>query len=197
MRFVQGQISFNEFEVICNNKPEVWQWLQSLLPSDIKSKDSSFWNEFPWTAERLEFSNFSVQYAAMAFGIDYFTYNIIRDIVLYAYPQTEWHLPSKGSEDDLLEKIGLWYIGGKEVEDIVCDILEQNAELPQKIIKEKFKQTFHLVPRKTPRWVQEPEWPALDGQPMYFVSQSHEGDRYEYVFADENGLNIRIIEQFA
>ena len=192
--YLRGKISNQEFESLCESKPEIWQWLQSLVPEDIRSPDCEFRKRYPVKAEKLEDNLYRVEYAAMVFGTDY---SFIRDLVLFSFPETECCDPLKlFFQPDPLEKMGLEYIDGPEVEQYIQGILEAESASTWKVKKQRLREAFHLVPRKAPRWMQEPDWPAIDGRPMVFASQSHDGDRYTYIFTDENGQNERVIEQY-
>ena len=43
--FVEGKMSFDEFEAELYLKPEIWKWLQALVPSDIENPECRFRKE--------------------------------------------------------------------------------------------------------------------------------------------------------
>jgi len=53
-----------------------------------------------------------------------------------------------------------------------------------------------------PRWVQEPEWPLLNGEPMLFLGQVEPHDpswgsqRAYFLFSDSSGQNCRVVTQY-
>ena len=63
-------------------------------------------------------------------------------------------------------------------------------------MKKKLSETFPCISKKHPNWVQEPEWPTIDGIPMTFVGQSHNGEMYEYVFCNSKTGEQKTIVQF-
>ena len=95
------------------------------------------------------------------------------------------------------------YIGGSEIDE--QNILENiYNELPngsqtarKKVYKERLKELFHVQGSKYPHWFQNPEWPMGKNSPMRFVSQSHKGDLFNYVFEDVDTGEQRIVVQFS
>jgi len=95
------------------------------------------------------------------------------------------------------------YIGGPEVDEL--NILENTYnELPdgsetarKKAFKEKLKTLFHVQGSKFPRWFQNPEWPMGKNSPMRFVSQSHKGEIFKYMFEDVDTGEQKTVIQFS
>lgn len=68
---------------------------------------------------------------------------------------------------------------------------------PQKLEwgKLKVKELFKYIDKK-PNWIQEPEWPIIDGQPLIFRRQETADEGFErYYFYDERTGKEVIIEQ--
>lgn len=67
----------------------------------------------------------------------------------------------------------------------------QKLEWGKSRVKELFKYTD-----KKPNWIQEPDWPIVDGQPLIFSHQETAQEGFEkYIFYDERTNKEVIIEQ--
>lgn len=102
---------------------------------------------------------------------------------------------------DFMCDIGLECIGGPEADDLVKNVLDSlpdnlSIREKKKHAKKQLKQMFRLSGKK-PDWVQEPEWPVLNGTPLRFVSQKKYGDLFSYCFVDDLTGEQTIIEQLA
>ena len=73
--------------------------------------------------------------------------------------------------------------------DVALSIRRREAKLA---LKKKF-----MIDRKKPSWVQEPEWPVVDGQPLRFVEQRHDGELFLYEFINDRDKTINVIEQLS
>ena len=114
-------------------------------------------------------------------------------------------LPCKKYEEDynfLLDIQPTWL-------DINDDTIFQQIinEIPQdlsksqriKLGKEKVKALFKYD-KTYPRWIQDPEWPIVNGKPLVFSHQEKvKGDDFHtyYYFYDENTKEQTVIEQFS
>ncbi len=197
--FVEGRIDYDEFEAETYLNADIWTFLQSLVTEDMMQMESDFCRLHPSAWARLDANGFRVKATVMAFGLDTVFgrsvgYHIISTLVTHHYPEVIPQSAETENESSILEKLHMDYLGGREVEFVIETILSQCRT--QKEIKTRLKEVFHLVSRKYPRWVQDPEWLAHNGKPMRFVSQNQEGDRFLYVFEDVETGERREVEQF-
>lgn len=198
--FAQGKMRFKEFERCFHDKPEVWSFLQNLVPEDISDEKSEYRQKYRLDSS-FETNGYNVEDTLTAFPSDFYTEiitrNLICDLVEYNYPEIKVKRNNffDKKEKTSLEEINLSYIGGPEVDDIVNGILENNS-MKKNEKKKTLKEKFHVMSRKYPRWVQEPEWPASNGTPMRFICQKQTGDLYKYIFEDIITKEQRIVEQF-
>lgn len=68
----------------------------------------------------------------------------------------------------------------------------------KKWLKEKIKSLFRYD-NKPPRWIQDPEWPIVDGKPLVFKSQTKENindERVYYTFYNPETQEEKVIIQF-
>lgn len=202
IEFVTGRISYEEFGNLLDADPEIWREVQSLLTDEIIADPQSPF----WTAKNrsvLEANSFSVRAAALAFGYGNYgqmmTHSLISDLVEYTCPGIQRRSPPVQSAESVIEKIGLTYLGGREVDSlirsIVCDMEANTAKERMRLIKETLCETFHILPRRKPVWIQEPEWPMGTNSPMQFICQKQTGELVCYTFMDVDTGEKRIIEQ--
>lgn len=201
--FVTGKLTYAEFETIFTNDPSIWTVAQSLLTPEIMNDNTHpFWSKT--NRNRLESNNYSVQYACLSFGFDsvgrVVTHRMLGELLSYQDTSIVLRDPPEFSEDDLREKIGMEYLGGAEVDNLIDRVLgKKNDDVSvTKFVdwaKKELRTLFHLTPRKYPRWVQEPEWPMGSNSPMTFISQKRKGDMVQFLFKDVDTNETRIVEQ--
>ena len=203
--FVQGRMTYDEFEAEYSLSPEVWTRIQDMLtPEMMNDPACPFWTRSNRSA--LEPNGFSVRAAALAFGFDtqfgrVHAHSLICDLVEFTYPDIHRKSPPEQDPESLLDKLGFHYLGGAETDGVIRDILYTAAEYPNakernKALKQALRDAFHLVPRKVPHWAQSPEWPMGANSPMAFVGEKQEGERMEYTFRDVNNDTTVIVKQY-
>ena len=203
--FVQGRMTYDEFEAEYSLSPELWTRIQDMLtPEMMSDPDCPFWTRSNRSA--LEPNGFSVRAAALAFGFDtqfgrVHAHSLISDLTEFTYPDIHRKSPPEQDPESLLDKLGFHYLGGAETDGVIRDILYSAAEYPNakernKALKQALRDAFHLVPRKVPHWAQSPEWPMGANSPMAFVSEKQEGERMQYTFRDVNNDTTVIVEQY-
>jgi hypothetical protein len=93
------------------------------------------------------------------------------------------------------------YIGGIEAEKVLYDIYK-SISAPNTISgKNEYKRivggTFKCKRNKFPKWIQEPEWPIVDGKATMFIDEYWDvEDRKHYCFLNEENNCIVEIVQF-
>ena len=197
--FVQGKLTYDEFETEFLIAPEIWDWIQNLVPDHIDDTDCDF-RSYYTNMQGFEANNYKVKSTIMSFGYDNIhghtlAHSLISALVQYHYPDVICRQPPKESISDMLEKTGLDYIGGREVYEIVQTIIiayQDNLKEMKRCLKEK----FHITSRKRPVWVQEPEWPLYNGNPMKCDSQKRDGEKYSYIFSDVYTGVVKIVTQY-
>ena len=202
--FVSGKLSYVQFEELFTADPTVWDVAQTLLTPEIMNNNNHpFWSKS--NRSRLECNNYSVQYACLSFGYDLvgrvITHRLLGELVSYQYPDIVLRDPPDVSTDDLREKIGMDYLGGPEVDSLVDKLVQSKDDTisATKFIQEAKQQLrvlFHLVPRKYPRWIQEPDWPMGKHSPMKYVDQKKTGELVEYFFQDVDTDEMKVVKQY-
>ena len=195
IRYAEGKISHNDFENELLIHPEIWNEIQKLMPKNINDENCAF-RRLYGNIQGLETNNFSAKGFLLAFSYNSArTYGLISALIKYSFPSIECHEPPDESTNSTLEKIDLDYIGGIETDNVVQTIIFNNSS--RLSLKKQLKHIFSCKNHKHPNWVQEPEWPMGVSSPMRFISQSHEGDLFKYVFEDVDTGELRTIIQLA
>lgn len=193
--YVSGKMTHEEFEAELNINPKLWNEIQSLVPEDIADPHCPF-RQVWGNMSGFETNNYRVKSMITSFGYNYtMAHGLIGALVKYHYPDIVCREPIDESPDGLLEKIHMDYIGGEEVDDCLRELM--STYTTKKELKKQLKEHFPCPARKHPDWVQEPEWPAINGIPMKFVSQREDGDKFEYEFQDINSAKKKIVTQYA
>ncbi len=202
--FVSGKLTYSEFETLFTDDPSIWDIAQSLLTSEIMNDmDHAFWSKS--NRSRLESNNYSVQYACLSFGYDVVgrvvTHRMLGELVTYQYPDIVLCEPPEFSVNDLRDKLGMEYLGGTDVDALIDEVLSKKNDSIStskfvNMAKQELRTLFHLVPRKYPHWIQEPEWPMGEKSPMEFCSQKREGERTCFIFRDVDTQETKVVEQF-
>ena len=218
--FVTGKVNPKVFIDTLEQHPEIFDWLQSIVPEGLTCYESRmvldrFGVEEPISIEipydiRIVIKQHLEDSHRDRWGLYLNIHDAISKLLKKAFPHENINV------SDEIEKrfdFGLnaipEYLGGVEVSDIVDDIIDS---IPQnlsksariKLCKEKLREQFHIESNKYPRWIQEAEWPmGEDGIPMKFISQKRKkGKSYdtmlftEFLFEDVKTGKQRIVEQF-
>lgn len=127
IRYAEGKMSGSDFEIEQASEPELWPWLQSLLTEEMKTDPKhEFWN-ICHSRSALEANNFRVKATALAFGYGFFgnMHDIVSSLVKTVYPDIKIKTPPSYTKYDFMYQIGMDYVGGKEADIIVQDILDK------------------------------------------------------------------------
>lgn len=200
--FAKGKIPYEKFVEVLEAKPEIWTFLQGLVPKDIADENSEYRKKYS-ISQSFEANGYNVEETLTAFGFDGLGTKIdvckfVPDLVEYNYPDIKVKRldPFGKVTKTPLEKMKLDYLGGEEADAIIDEIIENEA-LSDKEKKAALKEKFHLVPRKYPHWVQEPEWPCAGSEPMKFIAEKNYGDKFEYIFENVETGEKHTVVQFA
>lgn len=82
-------------------------------------------------------------------------------------------------------------------EDFLLEIKKSCPEESDqfKWYKNKFLELFRYE-KIPPQWVQCPEWPIINGCPLFFKSQKEDGELVQYIFYDPRTSKEVILEQY-
>lgn len=200
--FAKGKIPYEKFVEVLETKPDAWAFLQGLVPDDIADANCEYRKKYALD-QNFETNGYNIEDALTVFSYDdlYTKIGICKEIpnlVEYNYPDIKVKRldPFGKFTKTPLEKMKLDYLGGEEADAIIDEIIENEA-LSDKEKKAALKEKFHLVPRKYPHWVQEPEWPCAGAEPMKFIAEKNDGDKFEYIFENVETGEKHTVVQFA
>lgn len=189
MIFLAGRVSVQSFLEESVQHPEIMDWIQSIVSPQLKGSELVTVNGEP----RLVRAPYNIRTTLKIFektygrpsglSFNYAVHSEIAKIVRFAFPDSPPYEDTTLADlfNAILECCPS-YIGGIEVEQ--SGILEEiihNAPKDltktagKKWVKDKIKERFHIVGRQYPYWIQEPEWPMEDGEPMEYVRTERHG----------------------
>ena len=76
-----------------------------------------------------------------------------------------------------------------------CTVFMNSKINKKEYITNKCAEIFSLDKKNKPRWIQEPEWPVVNGSPLKFVKQIREYDKVKFYFINNNDEYV-VVEQF-
>ena len=127
-------------------------------------------------------------------------FNAIAGVVVVAFPTLKLSTEYEKGKNFYYAVVSNTF-GGDEVSNFIDSVVNSYVNIhPVSVAKASAKkalrESFHIIGKNFPRWVQEPEWPMGDETPMQFVSQSRIGDKVEFLFEDYNSKKEKKIVQF-
>jgi len=199
--FVEGRVSAFDFIKRVDEDPAILDWLQSLIPSDrtIRTVVRDEAEEYPFQNCRIETVPYRIREVidSMCYGRRKTSlecrlnmHSLISEIVQEAFPEEDLKADESlhNLHRFLLESCPS-YIGGSEVDE--SGILEQiidsipkdlSASKRKKMAKEKIKERFHITGKSYPRWIQAPEWPMSNGEPMQYVRTERSNIEFQTLY---------------
>lgn len=189
VEFVEGKISFDEFEKKYETNPDYNKILDDKKPGEkFRCFSGMTVNEHMKLYKWSTTSGKLVVHRSVMFFLQY--YNIPNN-------------PTNIYQDEAQFKVDIQpsYVNIED-ENFLNEIIEKSpknmSKTKQKIwIKERIKEMFKFD-SKPPRWIQDPEWPIVDGKPLVFKGQTKEqknDERVYYTFYDpEDGKETTIMQ---
>ncbi|MCL2474558.1 MAG: hypothetical protein FWF37_00245 [Chloroflexi bacterium] len=190
VEFVEGRMSFDEFRHNYETNQDYQKLLDDKKPNekDIYRRNdtinqSLYYYKWSTTLGRLGFQHYIIKY------LQY--YNVlVRPTMIYQ------------DEHNLRVSIQPSYVNIDDEAFLKAIITSAPEELTKseqkKWLKEKIKSLF-VYDVKPPRWIQDPEWPIVNGKPLVFKSQTREhkdDERVWYTFYDPTTGEETTISQF-
>ena len=211
---VEGRVTVPEFLEACNEHPEILDWIQSVIPSDLQGaeliEDDSVLGGVRLVSVQYNVRNMLRRYEQWRemrgeLSYQYNVFGEIAKVMRFAFPDS----PPKEDQtlSDLFNTILRCcpsYIDGSEVwksgilEEIIHSIPKELSKTAgQKWAKERIKERFHIKGRHYPYWIQGPEWPMMDGEPMEYVrTVRHSIEGQTHYFRDPKTGEERAVEDF-
>lgn len=212
--FVEGRVTVPEFLKACEERPEILDWIQSVVSPKLQGGELVADDSVP-NGVRVVPAKYNVRRTLEryiqerdVYGELCFQMNVLGEIakvMRFAFPD----LPPKEDQtlSDLFNTILRCcpsYIDGSEVwksgilEEIIHSIPEGLSKTAgQKWAKEKIKERFHIKGRHYPYWIQGPEWPMMNGEPMEYVrTVRHSIEGQTHYFRDPKTGAERTVEDF-
>ncbi len=202
--FVEGRVNAKDFIGELEKDPSIIEWLQSVVPVGKQMQIAVLVNpDDPYRPNEVRNVPYDVSYMVWKFSIcggpkgslshQLNVHGVISELMGEIFPN-EPLKPDSTLHDKFCFMLDTCpsYIGGSEVEQsgILDEIMgsvpkELSKTAAKKWAREQFKQRFHIQGRKHPYWIQEPEWPMYQGEPMEYVRTERTSVEYQtHVFRD-------------
>ena len=211
--FVEGKVTVLEFISMCEKHPEILEWVQNVAPSTLRGAEIIPDNTAPGGL-RVVPAPYDIYRSLgrimqnressgeLVFQMNYL--GEIATVMRFAFPNSP---PQKDMTlmnlYSLMLKCCPSYIGGTEVarsgivEQIVRSIPDNiSSTTGIKWARERIKEKFHIQGSHYPHWIQEPEWPVLNGEPMEYVKTQKCAGGQIHVFRDSKTGTERLIEDY-
>lgn len=212
--FVEGRVKIELFLEELDRNNALYEWIQSIVPKgkigyyDVKKNpEGSISQEVgPYDIRKMiHFLRYGK--GATPLGRIYNIHSEVSRLVLGAFPNENIQVDqSIKNKFIFLLDVCPNYIGGNEVEQAgileeLYNNLPENASKTKriKLFSTELKKMFHVEKNHYPRWIQEAEWPILNGKPMQFLYQKQIEKTTmftQYYFEDADTKERRIVEQF-
>lgn len=207
--FIEGRVSPAAFETRLNDDGFM-DWLQGIVPENLLWEEAIPLTPDPSDPYTPRFERRKVPYdvrRALAFldgeqgnprrGSLGYRLNLHAEmtrLMRHAFPATPLSPTNKPAELFDLAMDGVpEYVGGSEVDalgiiDRIVSEVDESWSRAKKVkyIRERVREIFHLDKGKYPRWIQEPEWPVMNGRPMQYVGTEtvRKGEWLRHRFVD-------------
>lgn len=209
--YIEGRIEPAVYETLVEEDSQLYEWIQSILPPGKTYSDWDFEKKqlvyFPFDIRIFMIMHERIDFGGPKGSLGYHCYihEMITKIVSEAFPEIELNVDRK---PQVLNNLRICacpdYIGGKEVSEnnilgkLLSDIpMEWSESKQQKVARERIKEAFHIQGRKRPYWIQSPEWPVCNGNPMIYNKTVRINREYvQHYFYDEESGEERIVDDF-
>lgn len=190
IEFVEGRMSFKEFQQNYETNKDYYKLLE-----DVKPNDDFQYQKNKSINQCLKFYKWST-----ALGKNVVHSYIVRYLKYYNF---EIH-PTEEYLDKLkfISEIQPSYVDIEDEEFLNKIIEETPKEISKtnqkKWLKDRIRSIFRYD-NKPPRWIQDPEWPIVNGTPLVFKGQTKEkkdDERVYYYFYNPDTKEEKVIIQF-
>lgn len=209
--FLQGILPFEQFEPLWKTDEKLLDWVDGLCSlRELKPE----WDSLPYGYVRATISkhfngsfkewelyNRALKERCIPICVRKSAlFNSIAGVVVVAFPTLKLSTEYEKGKNFYYAVVSNTF-GGDEVSNFIDSVVNSYVNIhPVSVAKASAKkalrESFHIIGKNFPRWVQEPEWPMGDETPMQFVSQSRIGDKVEFLFEDYNSKKEKKIVQF-
>ena len=200
-----GEIDFHEFTEKLRSDISLQEQLSQLVPKDaVENESHPLWQHIYYYALKKQgFDLYQYLLATHKFnGTITDNLNIfgsIRAVYCYIHPEIICTERYSAAFHLYLDVVNDRFDGPEVkhlVESIINDALLQNTRRQQvNYAKDAIGLCFHVNDKRSPRWIQGPEWPMGQDSPMEFVSQKRSGETVSYIFRDVNTNALKTITQ--
>lgn len=205
-QMLTGEMPMPEFIRRLRTDSELQDTIRHLVPPEaVNNRGHAFWARISYRA--LEEDGFD--FLRHLYGICHFDGGIgdnldlfgsIRAAYRFYKPNLNYTSQYTDEYNTYLDAVGEYY-EGPEVTELLNQIVTEALPIKpkrkrEKMLREKLKETFHVVGKKRPYWIQGADWPMGKNSPMQYIGSEKIEDGVQYVFRDVDTGETRIVEQF-
>lgn len=212
--FIEGIIPPHEFMATAESNPEIFDWLQSVVPDDkVFHKCRVHVNDTGQNAHVIETVPYDVRLAistlkelcrGQTWCTYYYVHREISDLWKTAFPHDDLAVNESIKDRFFFELDAVpRYVGGKDIykygilDEIIDALPRDRSEADRKqMCCELVRKAFHLDETNHPLWRREAAWPlGMNQKPLKFLNQREKEGKHEYYFEDIESGEIKTVSQ--
>ena len=205
-QMLTGQMPMSEFVRLLRTDCALQEEIRCLVPQEaVNNRDHVLWTKMAYSAvAKYNFDYFEFLMTHSRFdGTLGDNLNIYYNIsIVYQCYKPELNYTTQYNEafGTYLDAVGNYYEGPEVTTLLNRIVLEALPIKPKskraKLLREKLKETFHVIGRNRPYWIQGGDWPMGKNSPMQYIGKSKIADGVQYEFRDVDTGETRFVEQF-
>lgn len=206
-QMLSGQIEISEYIYLLTSDSVLQNELNNIIPhSAINNSEHPLWKlvSYPFLFKyNFDLYNCIISFHRLddSIGDNLNIFGLIERIYYYTFPNFTYTTIYDDAYNTYLDVVGDCY-DGPEVRMLVNEIIRKCLYIKTKSGRKKegqtkIQETFHVVNKKKPRWIQGAEWPMGANSPMRFVEQKRYNEYMEYMFIDvDTGKELTVIQYY-
>lgn len=209
--FLEGKVTPLEYELMIESDHDLYQWIQEMVPEgkqySYAAPPSFELKYYPYDIREVMKIHEQLAFGGPkgSLGYHFHVHDEISQLFSNAFPELPVALDPRPA---MLRKLGITacprYIGGSEVASnnilakLLSDIpLDWSPKKQAEVARKRIKEAFFVEGNKYPRWIQEPEWPVHEGQPMKYIRTLRINPEFvQHEFMDVRTGFIRTVDDF-
>lgn len=211
--YLEGRIESKQFLRELREKPEIMEWLQSIVPKgETMCIDEGV--DFDGNS-KIKSVSYNIQYSirdiwtcsgSSLVGRELNTFSEIARLMRTAFPNLILYEDTTLKDKfnflldacpDYLNSVGIAEAG--ILDDLMVSLPKSMSKTKRiKEFRKRLKEMFYVEGQKYPRWIQESEWPlSKTGKPTKFLRQKNKGEISYYYFLDvDTNEEIEVMQAY-
>lgn len=205
-QMLTGQMPMSEFVRLLRTDCALQEEIRCLVPQEaVNNRDHVLWTRMDYgtvATYNFNYLKFLANYARFdgTIGDDLNIHSCIQNVYKCYKPELNYTTQYNEAFGTYLDAVGNYYEGPEVTTLLNRIVLEALTIKPKskraKLLREKLKETFHVIGRNRPYWIQGGDWPMGKNSPMQYIGNSKIADGVQYEFRDVDTGETRFVEQF-